>query len=111
MSRKTGRNKRIQLYDRGNRACPLCMAGFTRDQASAGRSVTLEHVPPKSLGGQARCLTCRPCNARAGDTIDQVAAMTKRVRFSSYGRHPWQARHLHADAGRYAPHAAFRRIL
>ena len=81
MSRKTGRNRRIQLYDRGNRACPLCMTGFTRDQASAGRSVTLEHVPPKGLGGQARCLTCRRCNARAGDTIDQVAAMTKRDRF------------------------------
>ena len=48
--------------------------GFTRDQAASGRTVTLEHVPIKALGGQARCLTCRNCNAETGRGIDQAAA-------------------------------------
>ena len=81
MSRKTGRDKRIRLFERGNIACPICMTGFTQEQVSGGRSVTLEHVPPKSLGGQARCLTCSSRNARAGQTIDQLAAKRTRDRF------------------------------
>ena len=81
MSRKTGRSKRLQLYDRGNTACPICRTGFTRDQTSSGRTVTLEHVPIKSLGGQARCLTCRNCNAETGRGIDQAAAMGAHDRF------------------------------
>ena len=81
MSRKTGRNKRRRLYDRGNTACPICLTGFTRDQASSGRTVTLEHVPIKALGGQARCLTCRNCNAATGRGIDQAAAMRAHDRF------------------------------
>ena len=80
-SRKSGRSKRLRLYDRGNTACPICLRGFTRDQASSGRTVTLEHAPIKALGGQARCLTCRKCNAEAGRGIDQVAAMHGRDRF------------------------------
>ena len=48
MSRKTGKRKRLRLYDRGNTACPICLTGFSRDQASSGRTVTLEHVPIKS---------------------------------------------------------------
>ena len=81
MSRKTGRTKRLSLYDRGNTVCPICLTGFTRDQAFSGRTVTLEHVPIKALGGQARCLTCRYCNAQAGRGIDQVAAMGTGDRF------------------------------
>ncbi len=81
MSRKSGRNKRLNLYDRGNTVCPICLTGFTRDQASSGRKVTLEHVPTKALGGQARCLTCGNCNSQAGRGIDQAAAMTARDRF------------------------------
>ena len=81
MSRKTGKRKRVSLYDRGNTACPICLTSFTRDQAFSGRTVTLEHVPIKALGGQARCLTCRNCNARAGGGIDQVSAMQVRDRF------------------------------
>ena len=77
MSRKTGRSKRLQLYNRGNTACPICLASFTRDAASAGRTVTLEHVPPKSLGGLARCLTCKQCNAGTGRNIDQAAAIAE----------------------------------
>ena len=81
MSRKTGRSKRLHLYDRGNIACPICLTGFTRDQASSGRTVTLEHVPIKALGGKARCLTCRNCNSEAGRVIDQAAAIRAQDRF------------------------------
>ena len=81
MSRTTGRSKRLSLYDRGNTVCPICLTGFTRDQAFSGRTVTLEHVPIKALGGQARCLTCGNCNAQAGRVIDQAAAMNASDRF------------------------------
>ena len=81
MSRKSGRSKRLSLYDRGNTACPICLMGFTRDQVYSGRKVTLEHVPIKALGGQARCLTCGNCNDKAGRGIDQVAAMSASDRF------------------------------
>ena len=81
MSRKTGRSKRLSLYDHGNTACPICLTGFTRDQAYSGRTVTLEHVPIKALGGQARCLTCGNCNAQAGRGIDQASAMRAQHRF------------------------------
>ena len=81
MSRQTGRSKRLRLYERGNTACPICLTGFTRDEASSGKTVTLEHVPIKALGGQARCLTCGNCNAQAGRSIDQESAMRARDRF------------------------------
>ena len=81
MSRKTGRSKRLSLYNRGNTVCPICMTDFTRNQAVSGRTVTLEHVPIKAFGGQARCLTCGNCNAQAGRGIDQVAAMRAGDRF------------------------------
>jgi len=78
MSRKTGRQKRLQLYDRGNVACPICFSAFTRKMVVAGRQVTLEHVPPKFTGGRVRCLTCRTCNAGTGRDIDQAAAIYAR---------------------------------
>ena len=81
MSRKSGRSKRLSLYDRGDTACPICLTGFTRGQAYSGRKVTLEHVPINALGGQARCLTCGNCNDKAGRSIDQVAAMSASDRF------------------------------
>ena len=81
MSRKSGRNKRLSLYDRGNTVCPICLTGFTRVQAYSGRKVTLEHVPIKALGGQARCLTCGNCNAQGARGIDQEAAMGAQDRF------------------------------
>ena len=59
----------------------FCLTGFARDAVSSGRTVTLEHVPIKALGGQPRCLTCRNCNAETGRGIDQAAAMAGRDRF------------------------------
>jgi hypothetical protein len=49
--------------------CPLCGHGHTRE-AIGERVVTIEHVPPRSLGGRGMCLTCRDCNVGSGHTID-----------------------------------------
>lgn len=81
MTRKTGRSRRLKLFGRGNTACPLCFTPFTRAETSSGRTVTLEHVPPKALGGKVICLTCRSCNAGAGSKVDQFAARRDRSRF------------------------------
>ena len=75
MAKKSGRNTRLNLYDYGNTACPICLMSFTRERASSGKTVTLEHVPIKALGGQPRCLTCASCNNQAGGGIDQAAAI------------------------------------
>ena len=81
MSRKTNRRKRISLFDRGNTTCPICLTDFTRHQAILGKTVTLEHIPIKALGGKDRCLTCDNCNAQAGRGIDQAAATNARDPF------------------------------
>ena len=75
MSKKKGPQKRLVLFDRGNTRCPICLKRFTRDAVEEGLDVTLEHAPPKALGGLARCLTCTDCNSSAGRNIDQAAAM------------------------------------
>lgn len=52
--------------------CPLCVHGFRRADIQA---LTLEHVPPRSLGGNPLVLTCRRCNQSAGgpDGVDTHA--------------------------------------
>lgn len=45
--------------------CPLCLSGFEEEDL-----LTLEHVPPKSVGGKPICLTCRQCNSSAGHSVD-----------------------------------------
>ena len=62
------------LYSRSNAVYPTCLASFTRVAKSPGRTVTLQHVPPKPLGGLARYLTCRRCNVGTGRDINQAAA-------------------------------------
>ena len=93
MSRKSGERVRLGLYRAGNLKCPICLTSFTEDEAKAGETVTLEHVPPKALGGSVLCLTCAPCNAGAGGSLDQAAATMNRemtgrgpeVRLNIYG--------------------------
>ena len=42
-----------------------------------GRGVTLEHAPPKTMGGREVCLTCKSCNSRASATSDQAVKRSK----------------------------------
>ena len=40
--------------------------------------MTLEHAPPKAMGGQVACLTCSRCN-NAGSVLDRAAAREKQA--------------------------------
>jgi hypothetical protein len=53
--------------------CPLCTRHFTIIDIDKARSncLTLEDVPPKSLGGKPLTLTCKECNNTAGSLLDE----------------------------------------
>ena len=76
-----GRDRRLRqrLFDAGNNRCPICLSEFDRSDAVAGTEVTLEHAPPKSLGGVPICLTCKSCNNKAS-LIDQHAFSSVKAR-------------------------------
>ena len=94
MSRIKTKQQRLNLFNRGNTRCPICLASFTKSEALAGKSVTLEHVPPKSfqrefgIRSMAACLTCADCNNSAGRQADQLALkalQTPKVRITIQG--------------------------
>ncbi len=47
--------------------CPLCFKYFQRDSLS---TLSLEHVPPRGVGGQVQTMTCRDCNSVHGSKLD-----------------------------------------
>jgi hypothetical protein len=49
--------------------CPICERDFTHD-AVVNRTLTIEHVPPESIGGTKMTLTCKTCNSTAGSEVD-----------------------------------------
>jgi len=73
------RRLRLRLFNAGNTRCPICLADFNKSDVLAGTNVTLEHAPPKSLGGAAICLTCKSCNNKAS-LIDQHAYQSAKAR-------------------------------
>jgi hypothetical protein len=54
--------------------CPLCLRGYLKIALSQNlpNPLTLEDVPPKSLGGKPLILTCKECNNRSGTLLDSV---------------------------------------
>lgn len=52
--------------------CPLCLKTFNIDALGdkISDSLTLEDVPPKSLGGSPIVITCRDCNSSCGYKLD-----------------------------------------
>jgi hypothetical protein len=81
------RDKRVAIFHRGAAAlakyrngdtslylCPICCKGFTEGDAEAGVLVSLEHVPPQSLGGKPLLLTCSECNSESGRKTEFNAA-------------------------------------
>jgi hypothetical protein len=52
--------------------CPLCYRQFSKADLDlkVKNHLTLEDVPPKSLGGKANILTCKECNNVAGHQVD-----------------------------------------
>ena len=77
--RRKGSERRLRFFDRGKTMCPICLERFSRERARKGREVTLEHAPPKTLGGVEMCLTCTSCNRSAGSSLDQAAALAHRI--------------------------------
>jgi hypothetical protein len=59
--------------------CPLCFKAFPRE-AVRSKDITLEHIPPDSLGGKARTLTCRACNNWAGHELDSQLVKEQNIR-------------------------------
>ena len=51
-------------------ACPICMLIFPQELSGG---LTVDHVPPKSIGGRRMVLTCRTCNSVAGSDADAGA--------------------------------------
>jgi hypothetical protein len=60
---------RFASYLEGHYACPLCARLFGRTALYNG-TLTEEHTPPQSVGGQPLCLTCKSCNNTAGYTLE-----------------------------------------
>lgn len=86
MSRTTGGEKRLRLFQAGNVLCPICLeAEFTEEEVRCGETVTLEDVPPTSFnaGGFQMCLTCKSCNNETSKaeqvTADYMRHETKMV--------------------------------
>ncbi len=57
--------------------CPLCFDKyFTREALEWDDVLTLEHVPPKSVGGHVQTLTCQACNNKSGGSkLDSQLAL------------------------------------
>lgn len=54
--------------------CPVCQKIFDKDALFSTEYVdhlTLEHVPPESLGGNIKLLTCKICNNEQGSKLDR----------------------------------------
>lgn len=52
-----------------NYICPIC--GNLFDKESLGnKTLTIDHVPPKSIGGKPLVLTCESCNKDLGSKLD-----------------------------------------
>jgi hypothetical protein len=60
--------------------CPLCFETFFEKDldATLENYLTLEDIPPKSLGGKPLALTCKKCNSRSGHELD-VHLLNNRV--------------------------------
>lgn len=52
--------------------CPLCLRLFYVDKLGedVNKYITLEHIPPKNLGGKPLVLTCKDCNSNCGHDLD-----------------------------------------
>jgi 5-methylcytosine-specific restriction endonuclease McrA len=59
--------------------CPPCLDGLTIEELDRGE-LTVEHVPPKALGGGELVLTCKQCNSGAGGKFDGPAHTEDRLR-------------------------------
>ena len=70
---KTYSNSTTNYY-----CCPICRNLFTIYDIY-NKNLTLEHIPPKHLGGRGIALTCASCNNTSGHTVDSEIAKREDV--------------------------------
>ena len=78
---KTG-SIRERLLHRGNIACPLCLSVF----GDGDSQPTVEHIPPKGMGGRPMCLICESCRTHTSRTDPAKINVSRRggPRLSAY---------------------------
>ena len=64
--------------------CPICLTPFTVE-ALEDKRLSVEHVPPKSVGGRELLLTCTVCNNFSGTKLDASAKTKEDVRLAMAG--------------------------
>ncbi len=69
-------NRSLQIVSPGiadTFVCPLCMAPFKKEDIYNG-NLSLEHVPPKSIGAAYKMMTCTQCNNTIGTKLQRFMA-------------------------------------
>jgi hypothetical protein len=63
--------------------CPLCLRSYfteLQNGVSGNSEFSLEHIPPKSVGGNFKLITCKKCNNKSGE---YEAELLKLLEFGS----------------------------
>ena len=60
--------------------CPICFHIFPYSETTINDLLTIEDIPPKSLGGKGIILTCKNCNNMSGEKIDSHLHQDERMR-------------------------------
>lgn len=60
--------------------CPLCLNVALTIEEFETHELTVEHVPPKALGGKELVLTCQRCNKEQGSQFDGAAHRARQVK-------------------------------
>lgn len=69
--------KNIASVDQECYCCPICTRLYISEALEAG-ILTLEHAPPKQVGGKPLALTCKECNSVAGYSVDSAVVQKQK---------------------------------
>ena len=70
--------KNIGAVDQECYCCPICTQLFL-PEALEMEVLTLEHAPPKKVGGKPLALTCKDCNSVAGYSVDSAVVQRQKL--------------------------------
>lgn len=70
--------KRVISIDQDCYCCPICKKFFLPEAIDVG-ILTIEHAPPKKVGGWPLALTCKDCNSIAGYSIDAAVVHREKL--------------------------------
>lgn len=64
----------LQPVDFSFYICPICLRCFSIDAINqkCDNPLTIEDLPPKSVGGNPKILTCKQCNNQSGHSLDKL---------------------------------------